>query len=64
MNYHVRVLMINKNFRTHDKLDDILGGGLGGPLHLFLGIEMGEEREDGDFHFDCLYPWSFSMTMC
>ena len=39
--------MINKNFRTHDKLDDILGGGLGGPLHLFLGIEMGEEREDG-----------------
>lgn len=56
MNYHVRVLMINKNFRTHDKLDDILGGGLGGPLHLFLGIEMGEESEDGDFHFDCLYP--------
>ena len=36
--------MINKNFRTHDKLDDILGGGLGGPLHLFLGIEMGEGK--------------------
>lgn len=37
--------MINKNFRTHDKLDDIFGGNLGGnPLYLFLGIEMGEGK--------------------
>lgn len=45
MNYHVRVFMLNKNFRTHDKLDDTLREGLGGnPLHLFLGIEMGEGK--------------------